>query len=592
MDQERPRLGGRYELGGMLGRGGMAEVRLGQDVRLGREVAIKRLRTDLATDPNFQARFRREAQAAAGLNHPNIVSVYDTGEEMAPDGSHVQPYIVMEYVQGRTLREVLNDGRKLLPERALEIISGVLSALDYSHRNGIVHRDIKPGNVMLTPNGAVKVMDFGIARAVSQSTSTMTQTSAVVGTAQYLSPEQARGETVDSRSDIYSTGCLLFELLTGRPPFVGESPFSVAYQHVREQADPPSKYNPDIDPQLDSLVMKALAKSVDDRYQSATDMLADVQRYLDGKPVDAPTTVVPPPVPVATEETSIFRGPVDEYEREDRKSWPVVLLTLLALLLLGGALWAGFQLFGSDTEQTEVPEVAGLQQRVAITRITDAGLRVGEVEQVTDENVPKGQVIESDPGAGTSVDEGSTVDLTVSAGKADVVVKYVIGMKKAEATEVMRGLGLNVDYEMRASDQPRNIVIETDPNAGETVPAGSTVTLVLSEGQVEVPNVVGLPEDTARDRLEGAGFEVDVEYDPDTPAQKGVVLSQDPNGSTQAEEGSTVRIVVSSYEEPEPTTPTAPTTPTTPTTAPTTSPTSPAAAEPPEVTEATTDPTP
>ena len=286
---EPHRIGGRYEVGELLGRGGMAEVRKGTDVRLGRTVAIKRLRTDLASDATFQARFRREAQSAASLNHPAIVSVYDTGEEMSTDGSNVaQPYIVMEYVAGRTLRDIIREGRKILPERALEITSGVLAALDYSHRAGIIHRDIKPGNVMLTPSGDVKVMDFGIARAVSDASSTMTQTAAVVGTAQYLSPEQARGETVDSRSDVYSTGCLLYELLTGRPPFVGDSPVSVAYQHVREQAPPPSSLDEDLTPELDAIVMKSLAKNVGDRYASAAAMKADIDRYLAGQPVQAP----------------------------------------------------------------------------------------------------------------------------------------------------------------------------------------------------------------------------------------------------------------------------------------------------------------
>src|ERR671919_793401 len=240
-------VGGRYEAGEPLGRGGMAEVRRGVDNRLGRSVAIKRLRIDLASDATFQARFRREAQSAASLNHPSIVSVYDTGEELDPNGSGVLlPYIVMELVEGRTLRDILREGRKILPERALEITASVLSALDYSHRAGIIHRDIKPGNVMLTPSGDVKVMDFGIARAISDASSTMTQTAAVVGTAQYLSPEQARGETVDSRSDVYSTGCLLFELLTGRPPFVGDSPVAVAYQHVGETPLAPSSFAPSV----------------------------------------------------------------------------------------------------------------------------------------------------------------------------------------------------------------------------------------------------------------------------------------------------------------------------------------------------------
>ncbi len=594
-DSEPLRLGGRYEVGRLLGRGGMAEVRHGQDVRLGREVAIKRLRTDLATDPSFQARFRREAQAAAGLNHPQIVSVYDTGEEMAPDGSHVQPFIVMEYVHGRTLREVLDDGRKLLPERALEIISGVLAALDYSHRNGIVHRDIKPGNVMLTPNGDVKVMDFGIARAISQATSTMTQTSAVVGTAQYLSPEQARGETVDSRSDIYSTGCLLFELLTGRPPFVGDSPFSVAYQHVREQAEPPSRFNPDVDQALDAIVMKALAKRVDDRYQSANEMLTDIRRYQDGHPVDAPTAVVVPP-PAATEEpdgTSIFRGPSSEYDQPKRRAWPVVLLTLLALVLLAGALWAGVRMFGNDTAQVTVPQVNGLREQAAALKLQQAGLRVGDVERVTDETVPKGRVIDSDPGEGEEVDRDSAVDLTISGGKADVVVKYVIGMSKAEATRVLQDLGLDVSYQTRDSDAPKNQVIETDPNAGETVRAGSTVTLVLSRGQVEVPNVVGFTKDAARQRLEDAGFDVEVDYDPDTPSEKGIVLDQDPSGRTTAARGSTVTIVVSSYEEPAPS-PTPTPTPTTaePSPSPTTSAATTPAAGGPAVTSSTPTATP
>ena len=381
-DQEsggsRPRVGGRYELGELLGRGGMAEVRKGTDVRLGRVVAVKRLRTDLASDPTFQARFRREAQSSASLNHPAIVSVYDTGEETSTDGSDVpQPYIVMEYVAGRTLREILREGRKILPERALEITSGVLAALDYSHRAGIVHRDIKPANVMLTPSGDVKVMDFGIARAIADSSSTMTQTAAVVGTAQYLSPEQARGETVDSRSDVYSTGCLLYELLTGRPPFVGESPVSVAYQHVREQAAPPSSIDEELAPEIDAIVMKALTKSVEDRYQSAAAMRADIERYLAGKPVEAPV------VPLADDddfvpdgETTLFGAHRDDVAEEDegrRNRWPLILtiLGVLALLVLAAVL--GPMLFNSAPDEKTVPQVVNLTQSEA--RAADRGGR-------------------------------------------------------------------------------------------------------------------------------------------------------------------------------------------------------------------------
>src|ERR1700726_916909 len=282
-------LGGRYELDGVVGRGGMAEVYRARDLRLDRIVAIKTLRTDLARDQTFQARFRREAQSAASLNHPSIVAVYDTGEDMA--GPQHVPYILMEFVDGRTLRELLHDDRRLLPERALEITDGVLRALDYSHRNGIVHRDIKPANVMVTRAGDIKVMDFGIARAVSDAQATMTQTAQVIGTAQYLSPEQARGERVDARSDLYSTGCLLYELLPGPPPFLGDSPVAIAYQHVRENPVPPSRLDPSLPSWADSIVLKAMAKSPNDRYPSAAEMRADLQRAASGMPVAA----APPP---------------------------------------------------------------------------------------------------------------------------------------------------------------------------------------------------------------------------------------------------------------------------------------------------------
>ncbi|WP_323793104.1 Stk1 family PASTA domain-containing Ser/Thr kinase, partial [Nocardioides sp.] len=369
----RPTLiGGRYELGELLGRGGMAEVRKGTDSRLGRIVAVKRLRTDLASDATFQARFRREAQSSASLNHPAIVAVYDTGEEPAEDGSGVaQPYIVMEHVAGRTLRDILREGRKILPERALEITSGVLSALDYSHRAGIIHRDIKPGNVMLTPTGDVKVMDFGIARAISDAANSMTQTAAVVGTAQYLSPEQARGETVDSRSDVYSAGCLLYELLTGRPPFVGDSPVAVAYQHVREPAAPPSDHDNDLPPAIDAIVMKALAKRLEDRYQSAGAMRADIERYLAGRPVEAaaaaplPAKAAPPAdgptrvaAPVAA--TAPLRPepailPSVDDEPPPRTGLWVLLGLLVIALLAAGYLLVQDSLFPDSPEQVQVP---------------------------------------------------------------------------------------------------------------------------------------------------------------------------------------------------------------------------------------------
>ena len=277
-------LGGRYQVGELLGYGGMAEVHRGRDLRLGRDVAIKMLRTDLARDATFQMRFRREAQNAASLNHPAIVAVYDTGEETAPTGETL-PFIVMEFVNGRTLKEVLGAEGRLQPRRALEICADMCAALEFSHRHGIIHRDIKPGNVMLTQTGQVKVMDFGIARALASGATTMTQTSAVIGTAQYLSPEQARGEAVDARSDVYAAGCVLFELVCGHPPFVGDSPVSVAYQHVRETPPTPSDINPDVTPAVDAIVLKALSKNPLNRYQSAGEMRADLLRAAAGRPV-------------------------------------------------------------------------------------------------------------------------------------------------------------------------------------------------------------------------------------------------------------------------------------------------------------------
>src|SRR3984885_1404269 len=285
----QPRLlGDRYELDGVVGRGGMAEVYRARDLRLDRTVAIKTLRTDLARDQTFQARFRREAQSAASLNNPSIVAVYDTGEDEDMATGIPVPYIVMEYVDGRTVRDLLQADHRLLPERALEIIDGVLGALDYSHQSGIVHRDIKPGNVMVTRNGDIKVMDFGIARAMSDAQATMTQTAQVIGTAQYLSPEQARGERVDARSDLYSAGCLLYELLTGRPPFTGDSPVAIAYQHVTENPVPPSRIDPEIPPWADAIVLKSMAKDPAHRYQSAGEMRNDIQRAMAGAPVAAP----------------------------------------------------------------------------------------------------------------------------------------------------------------------------------------------------------------------------------------------------------------------------------------------------------------
>ncbi|RYB94080.1 Stk1 family PASTA domain-containing Ser/Thr kinase [Nocardioides oleivorans] len=585
MTQPEPTLiGGRYELGELLGRGGMAEVRKGRDLRLGRTVAVKRLRTDLASDATFQARFRREAQSSASLNHPSIVSTYDTGEEMATDGSGVaQPYIVMECVEGRTLRDILREGRKILPERALEITAGVLSALDYSHRAGIIHRDIKPGNVMLTPTGDVKVMDFGIARAISDASSTMTQTAAVVGTAQYLSPEQARGETVDSRSDVYSTGCLLYELLTGRPPFVGDSPVAVAYQHVREQASPPSDLDDQLDPEIDAIVMKSLAKRVEDRYQSAAAMKADIERYLSGHPIQAPAVVPPPaetqyvpPVPPVDATAAMAAAAPPPRQDEPRRSrtglWVLVGLLVVAVLGVGAYVLNGL-LFDSAPTREAVPNVVGLTEEQARLAIVDAGFVVGDISRESSDTVEADQVIRQDPNRDTFHDPGTSVDFVISNGKPEVEVPFVVGQLRKEARATLVAAGLKVRFEPQDSDEPKNQVLSTNPAAGASVADGTTITVSYSNGPVQVPDVRGLDQRAAERAIRDAGFVADIRTDPTSVEPKGTVVDQIPLGGT-LDQGSTVTIFVSAYEEPvvpDPTeTPTDPTeTPTDPTTTPT-----------------------
>ncbi|KQY57445.1 Stk1 family PASTA domain-containing Ser/Thr kinase [Nocardioides sp. Root140] len=573
MTNEEPMMvGGRYELGELLGRGGMAEVRKGTDSRLGRVVAVKRLRTDLASDATFQARFRREAQSSASLNHPAIVAVYDTGEEMSDDGV-AQPYIVMEYVAGRTLRDILREGRKILPERALEITSGVLSALDYSHRAGIIHRDIKPANVMLTPGGDVKVMDFGIARAVSDASSTMTQTAAVVGTAQYLSPEQARGETVDSRSDVYSTGCLLYELLTGRPPFVGESPVAVAYQHVREPAQPPSTHDTELTPEVDAIVMKALAKRLEDRYQSAAAMRSDIERYLAGRPVQAPSVAAAAAAPVAGATTvlpaagprpgtSTAAAPVREDEDPPKRTGLWILLGVLLLALVAAGIWMYNNNSDDPVEQVAVPDVAGMTQARAVQALKAEEL-VPVIEEAAHDTVAEGKVIDTDPEGGTDVDPGSEVTVTVSTGKPDLQVPTVLGLTRAEAEEKLTTAGFKVTFQERDTDEPKNQVVDQTPAADTKVSYGSAVTVFVSDGPEEVPYVVGKTREEATKALEDAGFKVYVdETDEESDAKPGEVVDQSTAKGDTADQGTEIRITVSTYEAPSET-PTASETPTT-----------------------------
>jgi len=562
----QPRLlGGRYELDGIVGRGGMAEVYRARDIRLDRIVAIKTLRADLARDQIFQARFRREAQSAASLNHPNIVAVYDTGEDTVT-GVPV-PYIVMEYVDGRTVRDLLQDGHRLLPERSLEIIDGVLRALDYSHQAGIVHRDIKPGNVMVTRNGDVKVMDFGIARAMSDAQATMTQTAQVIGTAQYLSPEQARGERVDSRSDLYSTGCLLYELLTGRPPFTGDSPVAIAYQHVRENPIPPTRVDPDVPPWADAIVLKAMAKSPADRYQTAADMRADLQRAASGLPVAAalPTRVDMYPQTQRTGADAMMAGgtsaipPVAAdyeyagYGRGDRRGggrrWiPWVLGLVLVLGVVAGV--AYYLLAGGKT--SSVPLVNNQPVSVARQEIAAAGLRSAVVSQPSN-SVQKGLVISSNPAQGNNVPANTLVTLYVSTGQAPVAVPNVVGDQESQAQSTLQAKGFAVSIKSDpTSTQPSGTVISQNPSGGNAAP-GSTVTITVSGGAVSVPSVIGDSQQTANQILTTAGFAVNVQQGTG-PSQytNGTVFSQQPNANSTAPKGTTVTIFVQNGASPSP----------------------------------------
>jgi eukaryotic-like serine/threonine-protein kinase len=559
-------VGGRYQLGELLGRGGMAEVRKGIDARLGRVVAVKRLRTDLASDSTFQARFRREAQSSASLNHPAIVAVYDTGEEPAADGV-AQPYIVMEFVAGRTLRDILREGRKILPERALEITSGVLSALDYSHRAGIIHRDIKPGNVMLTPSGDVKVMDFGIARAISDAASSMTQTAAVVGTAQYLSPEQARGESVDSRSDVYSAGCLLYELLTGRPPFVGDSPVAVAYQHVREPAVPPSQHDADLTPDIDVIVMKALAKRVEDRYQSAAQMRADIERYLAGRPVSA--VLPPPPEESSTSATAVVPStsttdtadrqrpvpPVDHGEDGGRKLWLWLVLGLLVLSLLAAAFFAWPKLFPDEPTDVQVPSVLGLDRDAAREQLSDEGLTIDDKQRQCDDQYDAGQVVDQEPAGGEYVSPGSEVTLVLSSGPCDFAMPDVTGKLQRVAIEELVAAGIKRKNIMTSpekcdTDDPAGTVVEQTPVPQTSVGSDDTVTLCVSDGPEKVPDVIGKRQGEAERLILERGFQVDVRDDTESEQPKGEVTDVIPGEGETLDQGETVTIFVSVFEEP------------------------------------------
>ncbi len=594
-------LNGRYEVGELIGRGGMADVHLGRDIRLGRSVAIKLLRQDLARDPLFQSRFRREAQAVAALNHPTIVSVYDTGEEeiagRSVDDVKV-PFIVMEYVAGRTLRDLIRAGELTLDQSAEHMV-GVLSALEYSHKAGIVHRDIKPANVMITPEGNVKVMDFGIARAIADSAATMTQTQAVIGTAQYLSPEQARGETVDARSDLYSAGCLMYELFTARPPFIGDSPVSVAYQHVREVPKPASQFNPEVSPALDAVLHRALEKDRQDRYQDAVAFRVALQQARKGvvpttqpqeRATEALSTLPAAAVSAAGAEGpqtramakvlaggSMSSGPLTEDQpplsisrtfnadrdadedrrRAARRAWTTTFFIIVALVLAGGT-FVLLNLLNSEPEGPvlqAVPTVEGMTQDEAANAIFAADLRPQFDEDFSD-SVDPGLVIDSDPGAGEEVEPGSTVNVTISEGPSEAIIpENIIGMTESSARDALSSAGLSggaVTQENSAT-VPADRVISTSPGAGESVPIGSDIDLVLSTGLVEVPRLIELTTEEAIAQLEdpAKGLTYRIEEVENAVVDPDTVTKQSAEPGSVVAPGTQIVITVAVAPEPE-----------------------------------------
>ncbi|MFQ5967657.1 MAG: Stk1 family PASTA domain-containing Ser/Thr kinase [Acidimicrobiia bacterium] len=553
MTQETRSLAGRYELLAHVARGGMADVYEARDTLLDRRVAVKVLHSQYSADDAFVKRFRREAQAAANLSHPNIVGIFDWGED---DSTY---FIVMELVEGRSLREVLRSEGTLLPRRAAEIASEVAAALEVAHRAGLVHRDVKPGNILLTPDGTVKVTDFGIARAWDDS-SELTRTGAVIGTATYFSPEQAQGTAADSRSDVYSLGIVIYEMLTGQPPFTGETPVAIAYQHVQSAPFPPSALNDDIPRELDQISLHALSKEPDERYQTADEFRTDLLLYLQGQtplvaaPVGATAVITQTDLPPPT-------VPPDEAYRtvsaEPQGSQLPFLLIAFALLMLitVGVFTLVRQLAGNTggVALVEIPDVTGWEETAAFAELQRFGFDVVP-ERQTSEDIEAGFVVRTQPSAGDEAPEGSLVTIIISLGGEAFPVPEVIGLDQAEAESVLRANRFVIGEisEMPDATAAAGIVIRQDPTPGERREPQTPIDLVVSSGPpiVVMPDLAGRTEADALFQLGSLGLIPDVEREFDEEVPDGAVIETEPGAGQLAEPGAVVVVRVSQGPEP------------------------------------------
>lgn len=551
-------IGDRYQLGNSIGTGGMSDVYVATDTLLGREVAVKMLKIDMARDENFRQRFRKEAQNSARLNHPNIVAVYDTGETLV-EGISI-PYIVMELIKGRDLRAIVREEGPLRPEKAAELLFPVTLALEASHESGIIHRDVKPANIMVTSTGEVKVMDFGIARALDDSTAAMTQTSAVIGTAQYLSPEQARGKSADARSDIYALGCVMYEAVTGTPPFEGETPFAVAYQHVQEDPEPPSARIADLSESeavnVDSVILTAMAKHPADRYQSAFEMADDLERLEHGAVTEAArshldeTELPDDAAPVA--EQSRYEQHRQKTQKTGNTGMKILAILMAAVMLLGGGAFA-FNKVRNDPEEEAandmvfVPKVVGKKREEAVQELEKLGLLV-TVNEAPHPDVPRGEVLSTNPTEGSQLQKGTPITVTVSSGREVTDVPDVSDLTPQDAAAELEKAGLKLDDEIKREHSdtvPEGVIMSQQPAAGSQLSKGSKVRVTVSNGleKVKVPSLEGMNVGQAESVLSSLGLEsTTVEVDSLKPS--GEVLAVAGQGA-EVDRGTTIELRVS-----------------------------------------------